>query len=231
MAAVWLVFSATLGCGAGGATQPPPAEPEAPHAVLADEDSYQPTYGVPELQEALIAERRIEAAAARRIGELSARIEQADAAVPPTAPVRADATDDQLREATADLAVRRRFIASLEACQQAGRLCPPRLDEPAWSYDPDADVPADPPMTAVLRFDLSSWRALAGELFGRACACRTAACLDSVGAAIDRLEPRPMPDTRGDEAASRSITRARECLFRLHGKSVMRPSADAEPQQ
>jgi hypothetical protein len=37
--------------------------------------------------------------------------------------------------------------------------------------------------------------------------------------AIARLEARPMPDVRGDETASQSITRARECLTRLRGKA------------
>jgi hypothetical protein len=31
-----------------------------------------------------------------------------------------------------------------------------------------------------------------------------------------------MPQVRGDEAATVSITRARECLFRLRGKSLTR---------
>nr|MDQ3366399.1 hypothetical protein [Myxococcota bacterium] len=126
---------------------------------------------------------------------------------------------DQLRVARADLAVRRRFIAALEACERAGRWCPPRLDDPAWAFDPDPDRPVAPPLDAPLRFDVASWRTIALELFGRACACRTLGCVDSVGVAIDQLEPRPMPAVQGDEAASLSITRARECLFRLRGKT------------
>jgi hypothetical protein len=56
---------------------------------------------------------------------------------------------------------------------------------------------------------------VAAELHGRACACRTTACVATMNDAIDRLEPRPMQDVRGDETASLSLTRARECLTRL----------------
>jgi hypothetical protein len=38
-------------------------------------------------------------------------------------------------------------------------------------------------------------------------------------AAIDTLETRPMQDVRGDETASQSLTRARECLTRLAGRA------------
>ena len=82
-----------------------------------------------------------------------------------------------------------------------------------------------------LRFDLESWQKVAAELHGRACACRTIACVDSMGVAIDQLEPRPMPEVRGDEVASQSITRARECLFRLRGKKAtpgLAPPLDGE---
>ena len=205
-------------CGAS-ATATPPAAPEPAHSTLAEEDLYKPSYGKPELSRALISERGAEATGERVVAELEARA--ASAAAP--------AVDDQLRVALADLAVRRRFIATLEACQAAGRLCPPRLDDPAWSFDPDPDRSGDPPMTSVLRFDVESWRGLAAELFGRACACRTIACVDSVGVAIDLLEKRPMPHVLSDETASVSVTRARECLFRLRGKAAIRvasPAAD-----
>lgn len=162
-----------------------------------------PSYGKGELQRALERERGAEATAERVLAELEASER---------------ATDDQRRVAAADLGVRRRFIAALETCERTGADCPPRLDEPPWSYDPDPPAPIAPPVTANLRFDLASWRTLAAELHGRACACRTLACVDSLGVAIDQLEPRPMPDVQGDEVASLSITRARTCLFRLRGK-------------
>jgi hypothetical protein len=204
----WLAVAVALaaGCGAGAGGRPPPVEPDAPHSALADEDVYKPGYGKPELQKTLIAERALEATGERQLAELEAR--PADTAV-----------DDQLRVAMADLAVRRRFIATVEACEAAGRLCPPRLDDPPWAFDPDPDRPAAPPMTAALRFDLDSWRSLATELHGRACACRTIACVDSLGVAIDQLETRPMPEVQGDDAATAAVTRARECLFRLRGKA------------
>jgi hypothetical protein len=82
------------------------------------------------------------------------------------------AVDDQLPVAIADLAVRRRFIAMLEACEAAGRWCPPRLDDPPWAFDHDADRPVEPPMIAALRFDLEGWRGLSAELHGRAPAGR-----------------------------------------------------------
>jgi hypothetical protein len=179
------------GCTAPAQALPPPAAPApAAHTTLAEEDSYKPTYGKAELSRALIAERGAEATLERRVGELEAKRD----AMPGTA--FDPAVEDQLRVATADLAVRRRFIASLEVCESAGRWCPPRLDDPPWAYDPDPDPPAqasEPPLSAPLRFDLDSWRTVAAELYGRACACRTIACVDSVGVAIDELEPRAMP--------------------------------------
>jgi hypothetical protein len=203
------------GCAGGNATRPPSTEPEdQTHSALAAEDAYKPTYGKAELQKALIAERGAEATAERRVAELEAR---------PTDSL----VSDQQRVAVADLAVRRRFIQTLEACDAAGRWCPPRLDDPSWAFDLDADRPIDPPMTAALQFDLDGWRGLAAELHGRACACRTIGCVDSVGAAIDQLELRTAPAVQGDETATISITRARECLFRLRGKSVMRAATPA----
>jgi hypothetical protein len=225
MKAGWLAVLAS--CGGASATRPPPSEPEPVSAALADEDLYRPTYGRAELQKALIAERAAEAVAERRVGEAEAKA--ADAAegifTPPRsergmAPIgRAAATpaDDALRVVLGDLAVRRRFIATLEACQAAGRWCPPRLDDPAWSFDPDPERPTDPPMSTALRFDLDSWRNLANELHGRACACRTVACVDSVGVAIDLLERRPMGHVQIDDAATASIVWARGCLARLRG--------------
>jgi hypothetical protein len=212
-----LVLALTAGCAAGNSVRPPPSEPDDhPHATLANEDAYKPTYGKVELQKALIAERGAEATAERRVGDLEAR--PADSLI-----------TDQLRVATADLAVRRRFIQTLEACEAAGRWCPPRLDDPPWSFDPDPDGPPDPPMTAALRFDLDGWRALAAELHGRACACRTIGCVDSVGVAADQLELRTALAIQGDEAATLSVTRARECLFRLRGKTAMSTAPTPAP--
>jgi hypothetical protein len=203
-----------IGCAGagGGVTRPAPGDPVAPpRSVLAEDDRHVPSYGKPELSRALLAERDLVDSAERHIADLHDR---------PSSP----ATDDQLRVALADVAVRRRFIHTLEACDAAGAWCPPRLDDPPWAYDPDPDTGrrVEPPVTSTLRFDLDSWRTLAGELHGRACACRTLACVDSVGVAIDQLELRPMPQVVGDDAATASITRARECLFRLRGKVVMR---------
>ncbi|HEY5925922.1 MAG TPA: hypothetical protein VIV11_29745 [Kofleriaceae bacterium] len=165
--------------------------------TLATDDIYKPSYDKSELGRALAAERTAEIAAEQRVKDL------------------ADGDYDQLRIAIADLAVRRRFIASLAACEANGVVCPPRLDEPAWSYDAEANV--DPKLDTKLRFDLESWQKVSAELHGRACACRTLACVDSMFGAIDRLETRPMPDVVADDAASWSILRARECLYRLRG--------------
>jgi hypothetical protein len=206
-----LVLAFAAGCAGGSSVRPPPSDPDdQPRSTLADEDAYKPSYGKAELQKALIAERGAEATAERRVADLEAR--PADSLIA-----------DQLRVATADLGVRRRFIQTLEACDGAGRWCPPRLDDPPWAFDPDPDGPPDPPMTAALRFDLEGWRALAAELHGRACACRSISCVDSVGVAIDQLELRTALATQGDETATLSVTRARECLFRLRGKAAIRP--------
>jgi hypothetical protein len=185
-----------------------PDDPQRP-SEFANEDHHVPSYGKPELQRALIAARAHEASGEKRVAELEAQ----DADV---------ATDDRLRVALADLAVQRRFIAALEACESTNRHCPPRLDDPPWAFDPDPDNTSAPPLTAALRFDVDSWRVVATELHGRACACRTIACVDSLGVAIEKLELRPMPEVQGDEVATVSITRARECLFRLRGKTRRR---------
>ncbi len=207
MRPVWVLVT-FLGCGGGNANRPDlvPTSDTA-HGELAGEELFVPAYGKGELQKALIAERGAEATSERIVAELEAKV--ADGPEP-----------DQLRVARADLAVRRRFIQALEACEASGHACPPRLDDPTWSYDPDPDVVVAPKVDSDLRFDLKSWQKLSAEMFGRACACRTIACVDSVGVAIDQLEQRPMPEIQGDETSSLSITRARECLFRLRGKKA-----------
>lgn len=203
MRPLWLA-AAFLACGGGTVRtpQPPPAEPP---GEFAEDDRFVPSYERRELARALERERGAEASAERIVAELAAR--------EPT-----ETVDDQLRVAHADLAVRRRFIQMLETCEATGRWCPPRLDDPPWAYDPDPPQPIAPPVTAPLRFDLASWRTLAAELHGRACACRTLACVDSVSVAIHELEQRPMPDVQGDHDASVAITRARRCLHRLRGR-------------
>jgi hypothetical protein len=183
-----------VACSHGSA---PPREPGAGDHGLAthsefpaDDDEVHPTYDRAALERALTAERSAIDATERR---------------------------DEVEPAiAADLAVRRRFIASLEACRDTGHRCPPRLDDPPWTYDVDGT--ADPRLDTPLRFDLDDWRKVAAELHGRACACRTVACVDSLFAAIDALEKRPMPDVEADDTASASITHARECLFRLKGE-------------
>jgi len=176
--------------------------------TLADDD-YKPAYDKAELQKALTSERGAEAAGVERVRELEDKGDY-----------------DQLRIATADLAVRRRFIASLAACEASGMTCPPRLDDPTWSFDIEAND--DPKLDSKLRFDLESWQKVAAELHGRACACRTITCVDSMFVAIDRLETRPMPDVQGDETASLALTRARECLYRLRGLRRTPRTVDGE---
>jgi len=200
------ILTAFLACGGGGGTRGNLPDQPTGRAWLAAEDRYVPPYGHPELQKALISERAAEVTAEHRVAELEGRATDT-------------AGEDRLRIATADLAVRRRFITMLEICEADGRYCPPRLDDPPWSFDFDADTPIAPPVTAALSFELAGWRALAAELHGRACACRTQACIDSVGVAIDQLERRPEAAVQGDEVASQSVTRARECLFRLRGRA------------
>ncbi|MCX5741307.1 MAG: hypothetical protein NT062_02280 [Proteobacteria bacterium] len=206
-ASILLVTLVTSGCGGTSTYHPPTAGDQGEHnaAELAGDDDFKPTYGAAELDRALIAERGAEATAERVIHDLVAREQDV-------------ATSDPLRIAIGDLAVRRRFIAALEACRASGRVCPPRLDEPAVNFDFDRDTEVVP-LDAPLRFDLASWQAITTELHGRACACRTLLCVDAVGVAIDQLESRPMPEVQGDEVASLALTRARTCLFRLRGKS------------
>jgi hypothetical protein len=169
-------------------------------ATLAPDDEARPNYTKAALEQALITERGAEASDEQRLAAIQ--------------------DDAQVVIATADLAVRRRFIGSLESCQASWHLCPPRLDDPHWTWDPTAagTDTTKPPLDAPLRFDLDDWRTIADELHGRACACRTIACIDSLEVTIQLLEARPMQDAAGDETASASITGARECLFRLRGK-------------
>jgi len=213
MRPVWVAL-AFLGCGGGNQnrTEFGTTPDTSSSGGFTAEDIYVPTYGKAELQKALFAERGAEATADRVVGELEAKVADGP-------------TNDRWRIARADLEVRRRFIRALESCESTQRDCPPRLDEPTWSYDPDPDVVVAPKVDSDLRFDLASWQKLSAEMFGRACACRTIACVDSVGVAIDQLEVRPMPAVQGDETASLSITRARECLFRLRGKAVVRTAS------
>jgi hypothetical protein len=199
-----------IACGGPGGAGPTGAVETRAIAKLADEDQFVPTYDKAELQRALIAERGAEATSERQVRDIEALV----------AAGTTSAGTDRLRVALIDLAVRRRFIATLEACELQGRWCPPRLDEPAWAYDPSGEDAV--PLEAAMRFDLDSWRKITAELHGRACACRTQLCIDGIEVAIAQLEDRPMRAVQDDDAAIQAITRARECLFRLRGKKLFR---------
>jgi len=162
-----------------------------------DEDAVAPSYARGELEKALASEHSALEADEKHVTEVADN-------------------SDALAKALADLEVRRRFVASLEECRASGRFCPPRLDDPPWSYD--VESAAAPKLETPLRFDLEDWRKMTDELHGRACACRTIACVDGISVAIDTLSKRPMPDVESDEAATVSVTKARECLFRLRGR-------------
>jgi hypothetical protein len=173
------------------------------------DDLYKPGYLRADLDKAIAGERT-------KLAALEQQVAAAETS-----------SGDDLRVVLGDLGVRRRFVDSLEVCAANGRDCPPRLDEPAWSYEPDSD--AKPPLDAALRFDREDWIKLASELHGRACACRTVACIDSFTAVIDQLESQPTREVQGDETATQSIVWARECLFRLRGKKPGAPRSVAEP--
>ena len=118
-----------------------------------------------------------------------------------------------------NILVRKRFIETLELCKATGTSCPPRIDEPAWTFEADSDT--DPKLENPLRFDVDGWRKVSTELHGRACACRTIGCIDTLEVAIQRLEVRPMPDVQSDDFAAIEIVRARDCLARLRGRHAM----------
>ena len=118
-----------------------------------------------------------------------------------------------------NILVRKRFIEILELCKTTGTNCPPRIDEPAWTFEADSE--ADPKLETPLRFDVDSWRKVSAELHGRACACRTIGCIDTLEVAIQRLEVRPMPDVQSDDFAAIEIVRARDCLARLRGRHAL----------
>lgn len=179
---------------------PATTEYEEARTALAADDEPAPPYDGAALQKALIAERAGEAGDERRVAE-------------------AEGDSSQLSIALADLAVRRRFIRTLEVCESKRRLCPPRLDDPAWPYTADSE--GDPKLDVPLRFDLASWQQVTAELHGRACACRTLACLDSMEVALARLESRPTEEVQADDAAIGSITRARACMALLRGRRAM----------
>ncbi|MBA3539325.1 MAG: hypothetical protein H0T79_06825 [Deltaproteobacteria bacterium] len=205
-AATWLIaFNIACSGPPTNGARSPGDHGEAATGEVAEDDDVKPTYSPAELGRALIAERGLEAIAERVVADH----ERADHDL---------ATSEPMRVAVADLAVRRRFIATLESCQASGRWCPPRLDERPFAFELDPPDPR-PPLDTPLRFDLTTWRTLTAELHGRACACRTIACVDAIGVAIDQLEPEPTREVQGDELASDSLTRARQCLFRLRGTS------------
>ncbi len=189
-------------CGAPPHSQFETSPTDLTHSQLAASDDVHPSYGPRDLEKALITERGAEATNERRVEEAEAK-----------------GDDDGLRVAKADLAVRQRFITSLEVCQQTGHLCPPRVDDPPWTYDYATDG-AKPTLDTPLRFDLADWQAMTTELHGRACACRTILCVDSMDVALNELETRPTDDVRADDQATAALTRARECLFRLRGKAI-----------
>jgi hypothetical protein len=199
-----------VACTGPGTYRPPTTvdNGDTSHSTFTPDDLYKPAYNRADLDKALASEHAKETSLAQQVASAEA------------------GSDDSLRVVLGDLAVRRRFIASLEACEANGRDCPPRLDEPAWSFAPDSD--AKPPLDATLRFDLQDWIKISTELHARACACRTVACLDSFDALIAQLETQPTLDVQRDETAAQSIVWARECLFRLRGKKsgAQRP---AEP--
>src|SRR5882672_11449560 len=98
----WWLGGVLIACTGGTAVRPGPETSGGleTHAALADDDVFTPAYGRPELEKALIAERAAEATLEHRVTDLEAHPDE-----------------DALRVASADLAVRRRFIASLEACE------------------------------------------------------------------------------------------------------------------
>lgn len=189
-------------CKHGSTPARPSSDTGGAHTALADDAEPPPPYDKAALGMALIAERAAEAKAERQVAD-------------------AETAGDTLRleRALADLAVRRRFIAILEVCEAQDRLCPPRLDEPVWPYLADSDE--DPTLDVPLRFDLASWQKVTAELHGRACACRTLACLDGMDAMLIRLETRPTDEVQADELATTELTRARQCLMRLRGKRAL----------
>jgi hypothetical protein len=195
-------------CGGTPGRAPATPAPDSPHGDFADE-IIKPAYGKADLDAAIASERGKQATLEQQIATLEAV---------PTA-------DDQLRSALGDLAVRKRFIATLEACASIGRDCPPRLDDPAWSYDPETESKV--PLDTALRFDLEDWQKVTGELHGRACACRTVACVDGIERAIAVLETQPTRDVQDDDVAALAIVQARECLARLRGRRpIAKPDAE-----
>jgi hypothetical protein len=194
---------ALAACSHGSGSTAMPRETPQPHATFTPDDEPAPPYDRDAVGKALVTER---AAATRQEREVL------------DAEVWGD--PDRLIAARADLAVRRRFIATLELCESEGRRCPPRLDDPPWPYAVDSEE--DPKLDVPLRFDPISWHNVTAELHGRACACRTLACIESMDATLERLETRPVEDVRSDEVAAAELTGARDCLMRLRGKRPVR---------
>jgi hypothetical protein len=201
--AVLVVTLAACAHGSSGGGRAADSSEAALDATVVSDGEPAPAYDTAAVQDALIAERAAEARGERELDD-----------------AEASGDPDRVVAARADLAVRRRFFAMLEFCEARRQLCPPRLDDPPWPYAIDGDE--DPKLDVPLRFDATTWPKVAAELHGRACACRTQTCLDSMDAMLARLETRPTEDVQTDETAIVELTRARECTMRLRGKRQFR---------
>src|ERR1041385_6214814 len=114
---------ALAGClvACGGTPARPAVTPVADTAHEFADEPVKPTFDKAALDAALATERDKQTALEQQIAALEA--------VP--------TVDDQLRSALDELGVRRRFIATLQACAATGRDCPPRLDAPAGTSGPE----------------------------------------------------------------------------------------------
>lgn len=190
-----------VGCGGAPVeryvepTKATPVDPEAVEVV--------PTYSRQEMERVLAEERQAHTAAQAVLASL---MEQRGRSV-------------EIALKLADVGVQARYLEGLEACRARGVWCPPKLGM-AWTIREEQAVPVS--LDAEVRFDLTSWRALASELWARGCDCRSMTCVDAMTQTIDELEKQPMPEVQGDPEAAASITAARTCLWRLRGKAGKR---------
>lgn len=205
---------AAVGAGCGGGQTERFVEPKKIEPIDPEATEVQPTYSRQDMDRVLTEERQAHAAAASTLATL---MEQ-----------RGRSGEIALK--LADLGVQQRYIDALQSCRDHGMWCPPKLGGFTWTIrEMEQEVPVT--LDAEPRFDVTSWRKVAAELWARGCDCRSMTCVDAMTQSIDALEQKPTLDVQGDHEASASITGARTCLWRLRGLAGKRVLYQAPPAE
>jgi hypothetical protein len=209
-----VVLSVAAGTGCGGSQAERFVEPTKVVEIDPESTEVQPTYSRQEMDRVLAEERQAHTAAASALATL---MEQ-----------RGRSGEIALR--LADVGVQQRYIDALQSCRDHGVWCPPKLGGLTWTIrELEQEVPVS--LDAELRFDVTSWRKVAAELWARGCDCRSMTCVDAMTQSIDALEQKPTVEVQGDHEASTALTGARTCLWRLRGLAGKRVLAKVAPSE